>query len=217
MSNRKDLTGQRFGALVAIEPTEERKGTSVVWRCLCDCGNEKLIPASSLTGGVKSCGCKKSPDKTGIVFGKLTVIGRSDKRGSRGTRTTPLWECRCECGNITYKATDTLTNSAQSMCLECAIKYATENARKKAGYVGGTQLPKIKDLSPTAANTTGYRGVYYVSKSDRWRAEIYFQKKRYYLGTYRKKEEAIKARKKAEEKLYGTFLEQLEATALDHA
>ena len=41
MKNRyKDLSGMRFGRLVAISPTEKRSngGKSVVWKCLCDCG-----------------------------------------------------------------------------------------------------------------------------------------------------------------------------------
>lgn len=74
------------------------------------------------------------PTKGNLVgrrFGKLEVIGRSDKRGSRGARTVPLWECRCECGNITYKATDTLTNPELSMCNDCVGKYAAKKCAKK--------------------------------------------------------------------------------------
>ena len=74
-------------------------------------------------------------DLSGQHFGKLTVICRSDKRGSRGARTVPLWECRCECGNTVYKATDSLTNPDLSMCSECAASYAAEH------------LPLICDLS----------------------------------------------------------------------
>ncbi len=153
----------------------------------------------------------KSPDITGQVYGRLTVLGRSDKRGKRGSRTVMLWQCRCSCGAITYKAKDTLTNPDISMCADCAAKYATEKARANAGFVAGTQLSKIRDMTPSAANTSGYRGIYYESKHDRWRAEIRFQRKRYYLGTYKKLEDAIKARKNAEEELYKPFLEQLQA------
>ena len=38
-------------------------------------------------------------------------------------------------------------------------------------------------------------------------AEIMFKKKKYYLGRYSEKETAIKARKRAEEELFGNFLE----------
>lgn len=54
-----DISGQRYGKLVAIMPTEERtKGGGVLWLFKCDCGNEKTIPANSVrTGLVQSCGC----------------------------------------------------------------------------------------------------------------------------------------------------------------
>lgn len=56
----KDLTGQKFGKLTAIRPTEERKFGSVVWECKCDCGNTVFVPRASLiSGNSKSCGCGK--------------------------------------------------------------------------------------------------------------------------------------------------------------
>lgn len=39
-----------------------------------------------------------------------------------------------------------------------------------------------------------------------WRAQIVFKGKNYYLGRYSKKEDAIKARKKAENSMFGEFL-----------
>lgn len=53
-----DLSGQRFGRLTAVEPTERRCGESIVWRCLCECGNEIFVRATSLRAGhTQSCGC----------------------------------------------------------------------------------------------------------------------------------------------------------------
>ena len=40
----------------------------------------------------------------------------------------------------------------------------------------------------------------------KYRAYINFQHKQYHLGSYEKLEDAIRARKVAEEKIYGTFL-----------
>lgn len=54
----KDITNQRFGRLVVLEPTEQRKQKKVVWKCLCDCGNEVYVDSSSLSShNTKSCGC----------------------------------------------------------------------------------------------------------------------------------------------------------------
>ena len=53
-----DLTGQRFGRLVALKPTGERSGNNVVWLCRCDCGEIRNISSGNLQNGhSKSCGC----------------------------------------------------------------------------------------------------------------------------------------------------------------
>ena len=51
----KDITGQRFGRLVAIRPIST--GRNVDWVCQCDCGNETRVSGSNLHGNTKSCGC----------------------------------------------------------------------------------------------------------------------------------------------------------------
>ena len=153
--------------------------------------------------------CKKSPDLTGKIFGRLTVLGRSEKRNSRGARTTPMWECRCECGAITYKATDTLTNPDESMCKACQGIYAAETARKSAGFVGGTQITKLRNMEPTAANSSGCRGVYLEKKTGKWRARLKFKGKIMNFGSYAKFEDAVAARKAAEEEYFGAFLEEI--------
>ena len=150
------------------------------------------------------------PTKENLIgrrFGKLEVIGRSDKRGSRGARTVPLWECRCECGVICYKATDTLTNPEISMCNDCAGKYATEKARAKAGYVDGTQISKLTSTKLISTNTSGARGVYFDKRTGLWRARLKFKGKLMNFGSYKNFEDAVKARKEAEQKIYGAYLD----------
>lgn len=59
-SKRMELTGQRFGRLVALYDTGERKSGHVVWHCKCDCGNEVDVIGRNLTSGyTTSCGCYK--------------------------------------------------------------------------------------------------------------------------------------------------------------
>ena len=56
--SKKDLTNMRFGKLIALEPTEKRSGTCIVWKCQCDCGNIIEVRSNSLTtGNTSSCGC----------------------------------------------------------------------------------------------------------------------------------------------------------------
>ena len=152
------------------------------------------------------------PTKENLIgrrFGKLEVIGRSDKRGSRGARTVPLWECRCECGAICYKATDTLTNPELSMCNDCVGKYATKKARAKAGFVDGTQISRITSTNLISTNTSGCRGVYFDKRTGKYRARLKFKGKIMSFGSYKSFEDAVKARKEAEQLIYGEFLEQI--------
>jgi len=55
----KNLVGQRFGKLVAVELLEEsNKFNRRLYRCKCDCGNEIIVPSSCLTTNhTSSCGC----------------------------------------------------------------------------------------------------------------------------------------------------------------
>lgn len=70
-----DLTGQRFGRLTAIEPTEERQRTSVVWRCRCDCGKEMLASTAKLTGGiVQSCGCLQADQRKKNMAAAIHIV-----------------------------------------------------------------------------------------------------------------------------------------------
>lgn len=57
-AQRIDLTGQRFGRLTAIEPTNIYDGTNIKWLCICDCGKRVTVSTGRLgTNKTKSCGC----------------------------------------------------------------------------------------------------------------------------------------------------------------
>jgi hypothetical protein len=59
--NRLDLTGQRFGRLVALRQVASREHGGQkfgYWLCRCDCGNETEVMTANLKkGNTKSCGC----------------------------------------------------------------------------------------------------------------------------------------------------------------
>lgn len=105
MPAKIDLTNQRFGRLVVIEPAPN-KGKKTQWKCLCDCGEEYIGSTESLRAGtLQSCGCLRAEtarkngmkvlnDLTNQKFGKLTVIKYA---GSDRNRSS--WQCECACGN----------------------------------------------------------------------------------------------------------------------
>ena len=56
----KDLTGLRFGKLTAICLVEKDGKKHSYWKCVCDCGNIKIVESSNLRRGhTHSCGCIK--------------------------------------------------------------------------------------------------------------------------------------------------------------
>jgi hypothetical protein len=53
-----DITNHRFGKLIAIKPTSQRRGSNTVWECKCDCGNICYVDVNSLNSEkTLSCGC----------------------------------------------------------------------------------------------------------------------------------------------------------------
>lgn len=81
MGKFQDLTGQRFGRLVALERVEGRNGRKM-WLCQCDCGNTKAVMAGSLTkGDTQSCGCLQ----------KELLSQRAKTHGKSGSRIFWIW------------------------------------------------------------------------------------------------------------------------------
>ena len=63
-----DITGQRFGKLVALYPINTNKNGHTKWHCHCDCGNEVDIDLGNLKQGFsKSCGCLISTQEERII------------------------------------------------------------------------------------------------------------------------------------------------------
>ena len=112
-----DLTNQRFGKLVALEPTDLRKNGYTVWRCKCDCGNEALVPSRLLKNGcTKSCGCvpksHRFEDLTGQRFGKLIVDHMVQERKAGHIQ----WFCHCDCGGTVITTTSQLNSCNRKSC-----------------------------------------------------------------------------------------------------
>lgn len=213
---KKNLIGQRFGMLEVID--QKRENNRIWCLCQCDCGNVKWIRSDSLTAKNKpsrSCGCQSraaGDDLTGQKFGRLTAIRPTEKRDSGGSI---IWECCCECGNTAEVSQINLKRGTTKSC-GCLAKETKEEIGKEAfkdnisnKFVDGTNIdfPEGK-RGLMATNKSGATGVCWNKNSKRWVAQINFKGERYFLGQYLEKEDAIKARKEAEEKLYKPFIEE---------
>lgn len=64
-----NITGQRFGRLVAIRPTNKRASGKVVWFCKCDCGKSCFRASTTLRQNRKcqSCGCRTTNYRHGFT------------------------------------------------------------------------------------------------------------------------------------------------------
>lgn len=137
MSTKIDITGKRFGRLVALSPTNKRYNRQVIWKCLCDCGNISFVTCACLrSGNTKSCGCvtrektaeRSRKDIAGKRFGKLVALKPIKKRSRNGDI---IWECLCDCGSIAFVVTASLIRGRTKSC-KCLQKDAV--VRDIKGY-----------------------------------------------------------------------------------
>lgn len=85
MANAHDITGKRYGMLVAISRAENERTVGgdpiVMWLCACDCGSSSTVRARNLTSGnTTSCGCRKR-----------TFIRANKTHGMSRSRTYAIW------------------------------------------------------------------------------------------------------------------------------
>lgn len=200
----KDRRGMRYGQLTCLEPTGERgKGGSPIWRCRCDCGRECYATSSQLGRGDKiSCGCRRLPRKKtleGQRFGSLQVLSYEGHWGG-----LHHWRCQCDCGQQTVVSQSNLQSGHTKSC-GCLQRESLRNGLK---LVDGTSVTMIEKRlkAPIRSNTSGYNGVYWDKRRGKWCAQITFRGKTYYLGSFADIQDAVNARRRGEDNLYGGFL-----------
>jgi hypothetical protein len=65
MSVTEDLSGRRFGRLVALQKHGKNKHGRTTWECVCDCGGSTVVTHSLLTrGATRSCGCLSTESRS---------------------------------------------------------------------------------------------------------------------------------------------------------
>ena len=83
MSEKIDLTGQRFGRLVVIREAGRDKGGHVLWLCRCECGNEVTVRGDHLRNeDTTSCGC----------YQRECVAEAHTTHGMSKTRLFSIWQ-----------------------------------------------------------------------------------------------------------------------------
>ena len=73
-------------------------------------------------------------------------------------------------------------------------------------YYETKKKPSLLNKKKSKSNTSGVKGVYWKKDKNMWDVEIGFQKKRIHIGYFKKFEDAVKARKRAEEQYFEPIL-----------
>lgn len=127
MPKALNLIGQKFGLLTVLEQAESQGGKTR-WKCLCDCGNEKIVRGIHLTSGnTKSCGCYRGKqinneslsareNYLNKKFNLLTIIETDNF-------TSHKCKCLCKCGNITTPLLKDVISGHTKSC-GCLLKIA---------------------------------------------------------------------------------------------
>lgn len=92
-----NISGRRFGKLVAIEPVGRNKKGRLLWLCKCDCSNKVIVNSHDLKSfHTTSCSCswkeKGKKIEIGQKFGLLTVV---ENLGAINGKVH--WRCVCDC------------------------------------------------------------------------------------------------------------------------
>lgn len=138
-----DITGNRYGRLVAIEKVDNDRNNHKRWLCKCECGNEAIVLENDLvTGKTRSCGC----------YYKDTRTTSAKTHGGSKTRLFHIWaSMRRRCTNentpdYKYYGKRGITVCEEWEDYEVFSKWAYEN-----GYADNLSIDRIdvnKGYSP---------------------------------------------------------------------
>ena len=102
----KEFIGKKFGELLVLRETSERRGNKTVYECQCDCGNICYKTSTYLRRGKKpTCGHNLREVLTGKKIGSLTVLSETEKRTKY---RDIIYLCQCDCGGLCEKSSSEL-------------------------------------------------------------------------------------------------------------
>lgn len=183
----ENLIGQKFGYLTVLERAENGKNGQTRYKCVCDCGKECTVLATSLKQGVtKSCGCfrrkemsvRSFKDLTGHKFGRLTVLQRVESDKNRKSK----YLCRCDCGNEKVVLATELRNGHTKSCgclhketsTERIVSLNTTHGQTKTRLYNILKGMKQRCYYPKSINYHDYGGRG-ITVCDEWLGENGFQ------------------------------------------
>ena len=227
---RVEMIGKRFGRLVVTRLSENTSGKRkrLVYYCNCDCGKKdvEVVGEKLRSGHTKSCGCLKT-EVASLTHKKENFYDLSGEYGVGVTFNTNkefyfdledyekikqyCW-LELENGYIVTRDPETkeflylhrlVMDASKGEVVDHKEHRLFDN--RKEFLRKGTQSQNMMNGSIKASNTSGVTGVYYNSKNNTWIAEIMCNGKKIHIGSFKKKEDAAKAREDAEEQYFGEW------------
>ena len=230
----KDLTNQRFGRLIAKRRGENDKTGHTRWFCDCDCGTKDVLVYKDalLDERQVSCGCFSREQKSKTFSDLNRKYNTYDLSGEYGVGYTSKGEefyfdledyekikdyCWRKDKNGYIITNDSLNDKKilylhrLVMDVTCNDKVDVDHIKHKLYDNRKSELRAIKHyrniqnhIKPSN-NTSGVMGVSWNKRKEKWESYITICKKRKKLGYFTDFDEAVKARKKAEEKYFGEY------------
>ncbi len=97
-NRKKDFSGRRYGRLIVLYRNGQNRHGAAIWRCRCDCGNEKNVLGFNLTSGcTTSCGCFSIEGRIeratihGMSKTKEYALQKNNKRRERVKELDASW------------------------------------------------------------------------------------------------------------------------------
>lgn len=227
MTSKNDLTNIRFGRLTAkyrVDDYVEPNGTHRArWHCVCDCGKEKDVLATSLLRDkTRSCGCLIH-DTTCKINKNRIKNNRYDLTGEYGIGWTLhnqefyfdledydiikdyRWNIDHQGYVIAYiRGSNQKSIKMHNLVMQPKSNYFVDHIYGKRNDNRKSQLRYLTDENNRRNrvvgknNTSGVIGVHFDNTYKIWKAQIGYHKTQIVLGSFKTFEEAVEARVRAE-------------------
>ena len=216
MGKKLDLQGETFGRLTVLYEGQGKQRPSgrvdTSWICSCECGNISEVRTIELRSGkTKSCGC----------LAKELLIQRSTKHNMYGTKTYQCWSSMkhrclnasnkyyCDYGGrgitICARWLNSFENFLEDMG-ECPPNLSLDRIDNNKNYTPencrwATNTEQVVNRRTPKNNKTGYKGVHFDKKTNKYKATIQINKVKKHLGYFDNLQDAVKARQAYENNL----------------
>ena len=212
-----------------VSPNTGKRTT--VWLCKCDCGNpeiKKIMGGRLKNGQSKSCGCLQKEVASKTLSKATKKYNNYNLSGEYGIGYTTNGEefyfdladyekikdycCSKDINgyivtNISYGRREYLhrflLNPDKNMLIDHINHNKLDDRKENLRIVNSNQNNENRSISRN--NTSGVTGVSWSSNRNKWVAQIKINNKSIFLGRFDNFEDAVAARKEAEEKYFGEY------------